>query len=356
MQKFAIFVVAVVVLLVAASQLGGCYYLQAVNGQLELMRKSRPIPEVLEDDALPEATRRKLDLVLAARRYAVDELKLPDNDSYGSYADLEREFVVWNVFAAPEFSLRPKTWCFPVVGCVAYRGYFSEDAARKHADNLAGRGYDVYVGGVPAYSTLGRFEDPVLNTMMRWSDTDLVATLFHELAHQRLFVKGDTAFNEAFATAVAEFGLERWLALRDTLDEMETYRRRATLRAELMALAESTRSDLDALYARDLDDEQKRRLKTERLAALSAEAAVVAEGLGFANAAWLQPPLNNARLASVTLYRGNLPALRRMLADCRQDLECFYAEADRLAALPAAQRAAALDAKTLDAAAPASDY
>ena len=153
--------------LIAALQLGGCYYMQAVNGQLELLRKREPITEVLADDALPEDVRQKLDLVLEARQFSVDELQLPDNGSYRSYADLNRDFVVWNVFAAPEFSLTPKTWCFPVVGCVAYRGYFAEASARGLADQLAGEGYDVHVGGVPAYSTLGRFDDPVLNTMLR---------------------------------------------------------------------------------------------------------------------------------------------------------------------------------------------
>ena len=240
--------------LTATMLLGGCYYMQAVNGQLELMRKREPIPEVLANSTLPDDVRDKLELVMEARQFSVEALGLPDNGSYRSYADLERDFVVWNVFAAPEFSLEPETWCFPVVGCVAYRGYFSEDDARRLAEKLAASGYDVYVGGVPAYSTLGRFDDPVLNTMMRWSDVDLISTVFHELAHQRLFVKGDTAFNESFATAVAEAGLERWLAERDETDTLKRYYQRDQFRRELRVLADAAREDLAALYASGVDE------------------------------------------------------------------------------------------------------
>ena len=186
-------------------QSGGCYYMQAISGHSDLMSRRQPVDEVIADEAVPEEIRVKLALVQEARDFAVTELLLPDNDSYRSYADLERDYVVWNVFAAPEFSLEPVTWCFPVAGCVAYRGYFDEEDARAKAEQMREDGFDVATGGIPAYSTLGRFDDPVLNTMMRWRDTDLVATIFHELAHQVLYVKDDTAFNESFATAVEEF-------------------------------------------------------------------------------------------------------------------------------------------------------
>jgi len=333
---------AAAALLIATMQLGGCYYMQAVNGQLELMRKREPIPEVLEDASLPDDVRGKLELVTEARRFSVEALGLPDNGSYRSYADLERDFVVWNVFAAPEFSLTPKTWCFPVVGCVAYRGYFGEDAARRMADRLAASGYDVHVGGVPAYSTLGRFDDPVLNTMMRWSDVDLVATVFHELAHQRLFVKGDTAFNEAFATAVAEAGLERWLDARGESETLERYYRRDEFRRELTALADAARRDLAMLYESAVDEDTMRRRKEERLRRLAVDAGDKARALGYENAGWLSQPVNNARLASVSLYRGYLPQFRALLARCNGSLDCFYLEAERLAALDPADREATL--------------
>jgi predicted aminopeptidase len=187
-------------------------HMQAIRGQIEVMHARQPIPEVIADEESPDELRKRLATVQEARDFAVEELLLADNKSYRSYADLGRDYVVWNVFAAPEFSLEPKTWCYPVAGCVAYRGYFAEEAARKKAQTLSDDGFDVAVGGVSAYSTLGRFSDPVLNTMMRWPDTQLIATIFHELAHQKLYVKGDTEFNESFATAVADIGIKRWLA------------------------------------------------------------------------------------------------------------------------------------------------
>lgn len=336
----------VVVALLVALQTGGCYYMQAVNGQLEVLRKREPIVDVLDDADIPEETRERLSMVLEARRFAVDELLLPDNDSYRTYADLERDFVVWNVFAAPEFSLEPKTWCFPVVGCVAYRGYFSEAAAEKQAARLSEQGFDVHVGGVPAYSTLGRFDDPVLNTMMRWSDEDLVSTLFHELAHQKLFIKGDTGFNESFATAVAEVGLQRWLGARGQADFLTRLRRRDELRRALMEIAESARQELHGIYASTADDAEKRRLKQATLEALSTRANRKATELGFSHAGWLRPPLNNARLASTSLYRGNLPAFRRLIADCSDEMACFYAEVDRLSKLSPEDRQAQLERLT----------
>ena len=188
--------------------LSACYYVQATRGQIEVLSKREPIDEVLASPETDDELGRRLRLVQEAREFSIDELGLPDNDSYRSYSDLERDFVVWNVFAAPEFSLQAREWCYPIVGCVSYRGYFSETAAREEADRLARKGFDVAVGGVPAYSTLGNFADPVLSTMMRWDDVRLVSTLFHELAHQVLYIKDDTAFNESFATAVEEIGIE----------------------------------------------------------------------------------------------------------------------------------------------------
>lgn len=343
MAKRATWAVLTAVGAIAALQMGGCYYMQAVNGQMEVLRKREPIAELLQDPGLPDATRQQLATVLDARRFAVETLLLPENDSYRTYTDLERDYVVWNVIAAPEFSLEPKTWCFPVVGCVAYRGYFSQASAERQAGKLREQGYDVFVGGVPAYSTLGKFDDPVLNTMLRWSDVDLVSTLFHELAHQRLFVKGDTGFNESFATAVAEIGLERWLSARGRAAELDGYRARGALRALLLETAEAAKLDLTALYAQNIEDGVKRARKQQLLDALVARAAEDAERLGFDGPGWLRPPLNNARLASMTLYRGKLGAFRRILADCDGNIGCFYAEAERLADLPAAERQLRLD-------------
>lgn len=315
----------------AAPLLGGCYYLQAISGHVDLMNRRQPVDEIIGDPQSPEELRTRLELVREARRFAVTDLELPDNESYLSYADLERDYVVWNVFAAPEFSLTPKTWCYPFVGCVAYRGYFKEEKARQEAGKLESRGYDVVVGGVSAYSTLGRFDDPVLNTMMRWNDADLVTTLFHELAHQKLFVKGDTEFNESFATAVAEFGIERWLAARGEDASLEARRSRVELRRRVMALIEDGRSELTALYAMELPDDEKRRRKAAVLEALSRriEREIERSGTGVRN--WLAGALNNARLVSQGVYEGRLEEFRALLIECQGDLACFYARAEALA-------------------------
>ncbi len=244
-QRFII----VIALLLLILQIEGCYYMQAIRGQFEVMNSRQPIAEVIADEESPDDLRTRLKLVQQVRDFAVGELLLPDNNSYRSYADIGREYVVWNVFAAPEFSLEPKTWCFPVAGCVAYRGYFAEDAAHKKARGLRDDGYDVAVGGVAAYSTLGKFSDPVLNTMMNWSDVQLVATIFHELAHQKLYVKGDTAFNESFATAVADIGIDRWLDGRNETASADIYRDNRELRQAMMTLADKTKTELRELYS-----------------------------------------------------------------------------------------------------------
>lgn len=332
-----------VLLLACCVPLNGCYYLQAAQGQWELTRKREPIDEVLARPDTPAELAARLRLVQEARRFAVDELALPDNDTYRTYADLERDFVVWNVFAAPEFSLDPKTWCFPVAGCVGYRGYFSKEAADREAARLATEGYDVAVGGVAAYSTLGRFKDPVLNTMMNWDDARLVAVLFHELAHQVVYVKDDTAFNESFATAVEEFGLQRWLAARGAEDEMTRYEDRRRLGEDIMVLISQARSDLESLYASSLPNDEKRQLKKRRFGSLAGH---VAARLGEAGSSghWLGGELNNARLVPMVLYEGYLPAFEALLGQCGEDLECFYESARELGKLPQQQRERRLEA------------
>lgn len=322
--------------------LGGCYYMQAISGHTQLMNQRRPMTEVIDDPASPEVLRERLRLVQEARRFSVQELGLPDNDSYRSYADLGRDYVVWNVFAAPEFSLKPKEWCYLVAGCVAYRGYFSREDAVEESEDLRRDGFDVSLGGVSAYSTLGKFADPVLNTMMHWSNADLVATLFHELAHQELYVKGDTQFNESFASAVSDIGLERWFSSRGNLAALDEYRDTNELRHELLQVVAAAKAELAALYASDLEVDEKRRRKRERLDALSADAADLFAAAGLDRSP-LAAPLNNARLVSLGLYEGWVPAFRAMYGECGERLECFYGRARAVAALPAGERTARLE-------------
>ncbi len=319
--------------------LSGCYYLQAAGGQLEVLTKRESIDKLLDDPDTPEALAARLSLIREAREFSIVELGLPDNDSYRSFADLDREYVVWNVIAAPELSVEARTWCFPVAGCVAYRGYFSERRARAKAGRLEAGGYDVFVGGVTAYSTLGTFDDPVLNTMLRRDDTGLVALLFHELAHQVLYVSGDTAFNESFATAVEELGVERWLRERALDDQWRRYLERKTLADELTGLALEARDDLEAIYAGSTTDEAKRRAKTARLEALTAALVERARARGAdPGDAWFAQPLNNARLAVWSAYESHVPAFRRLFRDCEEEFGCFYERARQLAELDADER------------------
>ncbi|MDH3428691.1 MAG: aminopeptidase [Gammaproteobacteria bacterium] len=313
------------------TSISGCYYMQAASGQFEVMHKRVPITEIVKASDTPTELAARLRLVDSARQFAIDELGLPDNDSYRSYADIERDYVVWNVFAAAEFSLTPKRWCCPIAGCVSYRGYFSEDAARKKAARLQGKGYDVAVGGVVAYSTLGRFSDPVLNTMMRWQDSDLIAVMFHELAHQVLYVKDDSEFNESFATAVEEFAIERWLKSRDQVNELVAYRENRDFRQRLMLYVESARADLQAIYSSAIDVRQMRLQKQQRLSRLSDELNTEINLSGRESPPWLDENLNNARLASMNLYHGRLAEFRGLMVDCNNDIRCFYAAAKDLA-------------------------
>lgn len=308
--------------------LSGCYYVQAARGQLDLMSRREPINELIEAPDTPDDLARRLELVNEARQFAIDELLLPDNDSYRSYADLERNYVVWNVFAAAEFSLEPKTWCFPVAGCVAYRGYFSEDAAERKAEQLRGDGFDVAIGGIPAYSTLGRFDDPVLNTMMHWEDADLLATIFHELAHQVLYVKNDSAFNESFATAVEEIGIERWLSSRDQEADFSDYVARRERRKEIMEVISVARTDLEKLYATSMAAHEMRRAKETRFAQLASELP-----------ADFEIELNNAQLASMGLYQSRVAEFRALYEECERELRCLYDQASSLQpAAPSTQR------------------
>ena len=326
--------------------LSGCgagYLLQAARGQWEVVAGRRPIPVVLADPATPDPLRRSLAEVGAARDFAVRELGLPDNASYRGYTALDRSFVVWSVVAAQEFSVEPLQWCFPVAGCVTYRGYFSEAGARLFAATLRAQGHDVSIGGVPAYSTLGRFADPVLSTMLRGDTSSVIGTLFHELAHQVLYVPGDTAFNEAFAVTVELEGMARWWRQRDdgaaALRQLRGRQRQARFAGEVAA----TRERLAALYAQPgLDIPERRRLKGLFLAELAEslrrqvvgeEPAVVA-GLE----AWLSSGLDNARLASVATYWECVPGFDRLLRSEGGELPRFYAAVRALARLPAAER------------------
>jgi predicted aminopeptidase len=344
----------------AVLALAGCgtsYVMQAAAGQWRVDHAREPIDKVIADPSTPQPLRTRLELVREARSFASTELGLPDNKSYRTYADIGRPYVVWNVVATPEFSVTPKHWCFPVAGCVAYRGYFHEDSARQFAAGLARQGYDVAIDGVPAYSTLGKFSDPVLSSMMRYGDDELVAEIFHELAHQLLYVKDDSAFNEAFATTVEDAGLERWLEHRGTPARIAEYRKDQVREAAFTQLLAAARRRLAALYASGEEPQAMRADKQRQLEQLGTEihAFEKREGVTFPlYDQWIREGLNNARLASVATYYDCVPGFERLLAQQDHDLTRFYAAARALAKLPRAERHAQL-CGSLPAAAAADD-
>ena len=324
--------------------LTGCYLMQAATGQMAIASKREPIAEVLADSATPPQLRARLEYVAAARDFASRELGLPDNESYRSYADLGRPYVVWNVFAAPEFSVEPRRWCFPIAGCVVYRGYFSEDAAQRYARKLRRRGDDAAVGGVAAYSTLGHFKDPVLNTMLGWSDAQLAGTLFHELAHQVVYVPGDSEFNESFATVVEEAGLERWLAARQRGQDLSAWREQRERQSEFIALLLTARDKLRSLYQSALPVEEKRSRKQYEFGELKLDyTRLKQQWNGYPGYdRWFDRTLTNAHLVSAATYYGCVPGLQRVLGEVGGDLPRFYEEAKRLARMDKDARALAV--------------
>ena len=322
------------------------YYAQAVSGHLEVMWRATPIEERLHESDTPAALREKLKRVLAIRDFASRELALPDNDSYRRYADLGRPFVVWNVVAAPEFSVTPIQSCFPIAGCVSYRGFYSEEAAKEHAEALAKEGDDVTISGVAAYSTLGWFSDPVLSTFIQYPEPEIARIVFHELAHQEVYVKGDTVFNESFAVSVEEEGLRRWLESQGTPEQRSAYADSRRRQGEFAALVLKYRTRLADFYAKPLSTEDKREGKRRLFAEMSDEyASLKASWGGFAGFdRLLARGLNNAFLASIASYTELLPAFRALLAQNKDDLPAYYRAVRDLAKLNKGERDARLAA------------
>lgn len=313
--------------LAAAVLLSGCetlgYYAQAIGGHLEVMARARPVPSLIADPATPPALRERLQLAGSIRDYASRELRLPDNGSYRSYAELNRPYVVWNVVAAPEFSLEPVKSCFPVAGCVSYRGFFAEEDAARYADGLRATGHDVYLVGVPAYSTLGRFDDPLLSTFIRYPDAELARLVFHELAHQVVYVRDDSTFNESFAVAVEREGVRRWLAATGRSAEVRSFFGSQERSAKFVAEIEQSRARLKALYSTTFSPERMRERKKIELGILGER---LMEHTKFKD---ISP--NNAFLASFATYTELVPAFEKLLAEEGGNLERFYARVRELA-------------------------
>lgn len=326
----------------ACSGLG--YYSQSIAGQLQVLERRRPISTLLQDDATSAPLKAKLQRALEMRRFASEDLGLPDNGSYLSYADLERPYAIWNVFATPELSTELEQWCFPFAGCVQYRGYFSQSDAEAFAQSLRAKDYDSYVAGISAYSTLGWFDDPLLNTVINRSDARLAGLIFHELAHQQLYVKGDTAFNEGFATTVELEGVRRWLEREGQGAKASEYLLSRKRQRDFTALVIRTRDKLQRLYDSELDVATKRSRKQAIFEKMRDEYVLLKQDWGGYSGydRWFEGAINNAKLGAVSAYHDYVPLFQAQLARNGGDLPAFYAAVEQIAGAPKAERLARL--------------
>lgn len=340
---------AAIALGVAALATSGCstvgFYTQAIHGQAEILHKARPISTVMEDASVKARVKRKLEVVEDARHFAGTQLELPANHQYTRYTDLGRKYVSWVLFASPEFSVEGKTWWYPFVGSLEYRGYFTEKAARAEAKRLKAKGLEVYFGGVEAYSTLGVFHDPVLNTFFQRTDAELAEVIFHELTHVKLFLPGDSDFNEAFATANAEAGVRRWLRAKGDAAALTRYESSLANDREVVALLLATRKKLRELYTRkDLTPAQMREQKAALIAQLRSgffEIRKKHPGFSLYDRVFAKP-WNNARLNTVSTYYELVPGFERLLAREHGNLHAFYADVQKMRYLTKEERRARL--------------
>lgn len=323
--------------------LGGCYLMQAAGGQLDVLASSRAIEAVAADPATPQQTRERLELVTEARAFAVQELGLPDGKSFRRYADLGRPYAIWSVVATPEFSIDPHRWCFPIAGCVAYLGFFRAEAAEARAARLGRDGKDVSVGGVATYSTLGHLPDPVFNTMLGWRESRLLETIFHELAHERLYVADDTEFNEAYASVVAAAGIRRWYDAHGRSGELAEWLLQEGRERDFASLLAVARGRLASLYASGTSPVELRTAKQREFGRLKFDYTQLrARWNGYAGYdAWFGRTLNNAHLAAVATYEDCVPGLEREL-EAAGSLPSFHRRAAELGRLPRADRHAAV--------------
>jgi len=333
--------------------LAGCstvgYYSQIVSGHMRIVMGKRPLAEIASDETIDDSIKRRLDLAQRARLFGIEQLNLPNNESYTSFYDTGQEYVTWNVVAAEEFSLNPHNWCFPIAGCVSYRGYYSKEDAESYAAGFKEQGFDVTVNGATAYSTLGWFEDPLLNTMLDRSDPSIASLLFHELAHQQLYVGDDSTFNESFASFVEKEGLKQWqkneqqvnpqIDQSEMAKELEVRKRR---QKEFIALLTSTRDSLAELYESASEPDEMRQKKKQRFEQMRVEYAALKASWddypGYDQ--WMSQEMNNARLVAVATYNDYVPAFEVLFKESGSSFDQFYVTALELSKLPLEDRTA----------------
>jgi predicted aminopeptidase len=348
--KPALWVLPALLLALPFIQLGGCaapsYYSQAISGHLGLMNQRQDIDTILATDSIDPELARELELSIEIREFAVTQLHLPDNDSYTQFVSTGQDAVTWNVVAAPEFSLEPRKWCFMVSGCVPYRGYFKIETAEKFAGKLAQDGFDTSVSPAIAYSTLGWFDDPLLDTMFQYSDEQLAAFIFHELAHQKLYVKGDTAFNEAYASFVEEAGVRMWLEYAGRAEQLPAWLKQEEAALQFNALLQDSVTRLNALYASGLPEEQMREGKSAALDELRDAYRLLVDTQWAGHSYYeslLSRELNNARLALINSYQGGACAFEKLFTTAQGEMARFHQLAMEKAALKSEQRSSWLN-------------
>ena len=334
------------IFLVSSLLLGssGCstigYYHQSISGHFKLISKRVPIEHIVNDTNQSEKLVKQLSAAQEMRDFASQQLFLPENESYLSYVQLDRPYVTWNVFAAPKFSIALNQWCFLVIGCVPYRGYFDKQEAEAYAQRLDSQGHDVYVAGVPAYSTLGWFDDPLLSSMIDRGELVTASYIFHELAHQQFYLNGDGAFNEAFATAVEEIGVIMWLENQNRADDIEKYENFLLQKNIFFEFVKHSRDEFEVLYQQEFDEEKKLAEKEILIAEMRRKYTNLSDKNEYIAryAKWMSGPLNNAQLGAISLYREFVPAFRNLFAVCDNNFERFYAQVEVIAKLSAEQR------------------
>ena len=333
-----LFTISLVLTSTGCAQLS--YYAQATQGQLGLVASAKPIDQWLADPNVSDQLKQRLTRTQQIRKFAVQELELPDNGSYTKYADLNRPYVVWNVIATPELSMKPVQWCFPIAGCVDYRGYYRKEDAQRFANDLRSQGYEVRISGVPAYSTLGWFDDPVLSTFIAYPEAEVARMLFHELAHQVAYAPGDTPFNESFATTVESIGVEQWLDKHGNPDSRERYREFRQRKRDFIDLLTQHRLRLEEVFASDISDDEKRNQKALVITSLEqAYHQIKDEKWGGYSGydQWFNEPITNAHFVLVATYEELVPAFQALHAKSGS-LKKFYANVQEMAKQDKARR------------------
>ncbi len=316
------------------------YYMDLMAGHSALLEQQKPVSEILADNQTEPKLRQLLQTSQKIRNFASKELYLPENDSYRMYADLKRQYAVWNVVATKEFSTKPKKWCFMLVGCLSYKGYFSKEEAIAYANELKSEGYDVYVAGAKAYSTLGWFDDPLLNTMMYKSEARRAGIIFHELAHQVVYIENDSSFNEAFATTVEQEGIRQWLAKKGKPQQYEEYLINKKRDAQLNSLLQETRDELKALYKTKINGGEKRQAKKAVFSQMQIKYQQLKKSWYGYNAydKWMEQELNNSHLLLIATYHDLVPTFKAMLKNENNNLRSFYITVEKYGQLDKEKR------------------